>query len=104
MGDNRDHSHDSRFWGTVPTRYVKGRAFLVYWSYGGETSDGSWHGWGHRLRQLGNTAARLRHQEPLGPHLPPGALESATGVGARRPADRPAQTAVVPDLAPVALP
>jgi signal peptidase I len=55
MGDNRDHSHDSRFWGTVPTRYVKGRAFLVYWSYGGETSDGNWHGWGHRLRQLGNT-------------------------------------------------
>jgi len=55
MGDNRDHSYDSRFWGTVPTRYVKGRAFLVYWSYGGETSDGTWHGWGHRLRQLANT-------------------------------------------------
>ncbi|HVR30951.1 MAG TPA: signal peptidase I [Thermoanaerobaculia bacterium] len=55
MGDNRDHSHDSRFWGTVPGRYVKGRAFLIYWSYGGETSDGTWHGWGHRLRHLGNT-------------------------------------------------
>jgi len=55
MGDNRDHSHDSRFWGTLPARYVKGRAFLIYWSYGGETSDGNWHGWGHRLRQLGNT-------------------------------------------------
>jgi signal peptidase I len=55
MGDNRDHSHDSRYWGTLPKRYVKGRAFLVYWSYGGETSDGSWHGWGYRLRQLGNT-------------------------------------------------
>jgi signal peptidase I len=56
MGDNRDHSHDSRFWGTLPVRYVKGRASVVYWSYGGETSDGSWHGWGHRLRQLANTA------------------------------------------------
>jgi signal peptidase I len=55
MGDNRDHSYDSRFWGTVPSRYVKGRAFLVYWSYGGQTSDGTWHGWSHRLRQLANT-------------------------------------------------
>ena len=55
MGDNRDHSYDSRFWGTVPSRYVKGRAFMVYWSYGGQTSDGTWHGWGHRLRQLANT-------------------------------------------------
>lgn len=32
MGDNRDHSHDSRFWGTVPRSMIKGRAFMVYWS------------------------------------------------------------------------
>jgi len=32
MGDNRDNSHDSRFWGTVPATYVRGRALLVYWS------------------------------------------------------------------------
>ena len=32
MGDNRDNSHDSRFWGTVPASNVKGRALLVYWS------------------------------------------------------------------------
>ena len=57
MGDNRDHSYDSRFWGPVPAHYVKGRAFLVYWSFGGETPDGSWPGWGARLRQLGQTAA-----------------------------------------------
>lgn len=56
MGDNRDHSYDSRFWGPVPAHYVKGRAFLVYWSFGGETPDGSWPGWGARLRQLGRTA------------------------------------------------
>ena len=55
MGDNRDHSLDSRYWGTVPAHYVKGRALLIYWSYGGETSDGNWHGWGHRLKQLGQT-------------------------------------------------
>lgn len=57
MGDNRDHSYDSRFWGPVPAHFVKGRAFLVYWSYGGETPDGSWPGWGARLKQLGRTAA-----------------------------------------------
>jgi signal peptidase I len=33
MGDNRDNSHDSRFWGTVPRAMIKGRAFMVYWSY-----------------------------------------------------------------------
>ncbi len=32
MGDNRDRSNDSRFWGTVPVANVKGRALLVYWS------------------------------------------------------------------------
>lgn len=57
MGDNRDHSYDSRFWGPVPAHFVKGRAFLVYWSFGGETPDGSWPGWGARLRQLAQTAA-----------------------------------------------
>ena len=56
MGDNRDKSHDSRQWGPVPLTLVKGRAAMVYWSYGGETSDGTWHGFGHRLKQLMNTA------------------------------------------------
>jgi signal peptidase I len=34
MGDNRDRSSDSRFWGTVPRSHIKGRAFMVYWSFG----------------------------------------------------------------------
>jgi len=55
MGDNRDNSKDSRFWGVVPRHFIKGRAFLIYWSYGGETSDGVWRGWGHRLRLFGRT-------------------------------------------------
>lgn len=33
MGDNRDDSDDSRFWGTVPLRNLKGRPWLVYFSY-----------------------------------------------------------------------
>lgn len=33
MGDNRDNSWDSRFWGQVPYENVKGKAFLLYWSW-----------------------------------------------------------------------
>jgi signal peptidase I len=55
MGDNRDQSWDSRYFGPVPRNLVKGRAEVIYWSYGGETPDGSWPGWGARIRQLANT-------------------------------------------------
>lgn len=55
MGDNRDYSWDSRYWGTVPRHLIQGRAVLIYWSYGGETPDGNWHGWGQKLRQVGGT-------------------------------------------------
>ena len=33
MGDNRENSEDSRYWGFVPREYVIGRAMFVYWSY-----------------------------------------------------------------------
>lgn len=33
MGDNRDNSQDSRFWGSVPRDYILGRALVIYWSY-----------------------------------------------------------------------
>ena len=36
MGDNRDQSFDSRFWGFVPVRDVKGKAFIIYWSWDSE--------------------------------------------------------------------
>jgi signal peptidase I len=42
MGDNRDQSLDSRFWGFVKMDKIKGRAFLVYWSWDGQ---GSWTDW-----------------------------------------------------------
>ena len=33
MGDNRDHSNDSRVWGTVRFSELKGPAFILYWSW-----------------------------------------------------------------------
>ena len=36
MGDNRDNSQDSRYWGFLPAPYVKGKALVVYWSYDSE--------------------------------------------------------------------
>lgn len=33
MGDNRDNSHDSRFWGALPRDLVKGKAMFLYWSW-----------------------------------------------------------------------
>ncbi len=34
MGDNRDNSQDSRYWGFLPRDYVKGKALFVYFSFG----------------------------------------------------------------------
>jgi signal peptidase I len=38
MGDNRDNSQDSRYWGFMPRDYVKGKALFVYFSFGEEQS------------------------------------------------------------------
>jgi signal peptidase I len=36
MGDNRDRSYDSRFWGVVDMSEIKGKAFIMYWSWNSE--------------------------------------------------------------------
>src|SRR6185437_2071053 len=39
MGDNRDNSEDSRYWGFLPRDYIKGNAMMVYWSYEATSQD-----------------------------------------------------------------
>jgi len=33
MGDNRDNSSDSRYWGFLPREMIKGKPWIIYWSY-----------------------------------------------------------------------
>ena len=42
MGDNRDDSADSRYWGFVPDNYLRGKAFLVWMSWNGKTDSVRW--------------------------------------------------------------
>ncbi|MBK8466265.1 MAG: signal peptidase I [Chloracidobacterium sp.] len=44
MGDSRDNSEDSRYWGFVPRDVIVGRAMFVYWSCDRGASAGSWFG------------------------------------------------------------
>ena len=53
MGDNRDDSYDSRYWGPVRRELIKGRPFLIYWSYRSDPPEQ-----GHP-QTLGSTIAGL---------------------------------------------
>ena len=55
MGDNRDNSHDSRYWGTLDGDLLKGRALIIYWSYESDKEDYTKRGleyWGGLLSLL----------------------------------------------------
>ncbi|HEV8439810.1 MAG TPA: signal peptidase I [Methylomirabilota bacterium] len=49
MGDNRDNSQDSRYWGFVRREKIRGKAFLIYWSWNGESHWLRWRRLGHYL-------------------------------------------------------
>jgi len=59
MGDNRDHSADSRFWGFVDREAIMGRPFLIYWSVDATSSD--YAGDSTFLNRLAGVFDTIRH-------------------------------------------
>jgi signal peptidase I len=55
MGDNRDHSYDSRFWGPVPADYIIGKPWRIYWSYESTTDEYLTPGLSHKLKDMAST-------------------------------------------------
>jgi len=50
LGDNRNNSRDSRFWGFVPQSYLVGRAAIVWWSWDHARGEVRWDRLGHMIR------------------------------------------------------
>jgi signal peptidase I len=59
MGDNRDQSLDSRYWGFVDRSAIMGRPFLIYWSVNATSADYGQTTFAQRLRGVFDTLAHL---------------------------------------------
>jgi signal peptidase I len=55
MGDNRDNSFDSRFWGPVPEDYIIGRPWRIYWSYSSTSQEYLTPGLWHKIKDIFKT-------------------------------------------------
>ncbi len=69
MGDNRDNSLDSRYWGFVPRENIIGKPLVIFWSYDAPTEDLVDYSANHFI----DLAQELFHQDPLGPRTEAGA-------------------------------
>jgi signal peptidase I len=59
MGDNRDNSQDSRYWGFLPDSYIKGKALMIYWSYESGSEDYVENGLGASITRLVSVVAHF---------------------------------------------
>jgi signal peptidase I len=59
MGDNRDHSLDSRYWGFVDRDAIMGRPFLIYWSINANSADYGNASFGERILGIFDTLVHL---------------------------------------------
>jgi signal peptidase I len=59
MGDNRDNSQDSRYWGFLPRHYIKGRALMIYWSYESGREDYLDEGVGASVKRMVSVVAHF---------------------------------------------
>jgi signal peptidase I len=59
MGDNRDNSQDSRYWGFLPRGHVKGKALLIYWSYESGREDYVDEGLVATIKRLGSVVTHF---------------------------------------------
>ncbi len=55
LGDNRNFSFDSRFWGPLPANYIIGRPWRIYWSFESTSQDYLTPGIGHKIKDIFNT-------------------------------------------------
>jgi hypothetical protein len=55
MGDNRDNSLDSRFWGPVSKNLITGKPWRIYWSYASTTDEYLTPGIAHKIKDLFKT-------------------------------------------------
>jgi signal peptidase I len=55
MGDNRDKSYDSRFWGPVPADHIIGKPWRIYWSFDSESLDYLTPGIEHKIKDMAST-------------------------------------------------
>jgi signal peptidase I len=52
MGDNRDNSADSRYWGFVPREFIVGKGLIIYWSYETDSDEYRRTDVGDRIQQV----------------------------------------------------